>query len=138
MDRIRKIETNASKEELDTVMDLVREQLESADCPMKAQMQTELAVEEVFVNIANYAYQSGSGKVVVTTGFQSDPLTFVIVFEDNGIPYDPLKNDDPDITLSAEERPIGGMGIFLVKKNMDDVFYEYRDGKNILTLKKSL
>ena len=61
-----------------------------------------------------------------------------LTFIDNGKPYDPLKKADPDITLPANERPIGGLGIFMVKKTMDDVNYEYADGKNILRLKKNI
>ena len=100
-------------------------------------MQIDVAIEEIFVNIAHYAYPEGEGDAVISVGADTAAGGVQIVFEDEGIPYDPLKNEDPDITLSAEDRPIGGLGIFMVKKSMDEVSYEYKDGKNRLTIKKS-
>ena len=100
-------------------------------------MQIDVAVEEIFVNIANYAYPSGEGEAVISIEADKDAKSVSILFEDQGTPYDPLKNEDPDITLSADERPIGGLGIFMVKKSMDEVSYEYKDGKNRLTISKS-
>ncbi len=101
-------------------------------------MQIELAVEEIFVNIANYAYAPEIGRATVRVSVSDDPLTVTITFIDRGVPYDPLKRSDPDVTLSAEEREIGGLGIFMTKKVMDEVAYEYKDGQNVLTLKKRL
>ena len=135
---MKEFEIEAITENLSKVLAFVDEQLEAADCPMKIQMQIDIAVEEIFVNIAHYAYRSGTGKAVVRVETLPDPPSVDITFIDNGIPYDPLAKEDPDITLSAEERPIGGLGIFMVKKTMDDVRYEYLDGHNILTLKKGL
>ena len=135
---MKELEIEAITENLSKVLAFVDEQLEAADCPMKIQMQIDIAVEEIFVNIAHYAYKSGTGKAVVRVETLPDPPSVDITFIDNGIPYDPLTKEDPDITLSAEERPIGGLGIFMVKKSMDDVRYEYLDGHNILTLKKGL
>ena len=135
---MKELEIEAITENLSEVLAFVDEQLEAADCPMKIQMQIDIAVEEIFVNIAHYAYKSGTGKAVVRVETLPDPPSVDITFIDNGIPYDPLTKEDPDITLSAEERPIGGLGIFMVKKSMDDVRYEYLDGHNILTLKKGL
>ncbi len=105
---------------------------------MKIQMQIDVAVEEIFVNIANYAYGTGEGPATVRINVDNQNKIVDITFIDNGVPYDPLAKEDPDITLSAQERQIGGLGIFMVKKSMDDVTYEYRDGHNILTLKKGL
>ena len=105
---------------------------------MKAQMQIDVALEEIFINIANYAYQPGKGPATVRVDVTDNPLTVTITFVDHGIPYDPLAKDDPDVTLPADEREIGGLGIFMVKQSMDDVIYEYRDGHNILTIKKAL
>ena len=130
------LETAASVNELDKVIGFVDEQLESADCPMNIQLQIELAVEEIFVNIANYAYAPGSGNAVIRVGISGDPLTAEITFMDHGVQYDPLAKEDPDVSLPASERDIGGLGIFLTKKNMDELFYEYRDGMNIFTMKK--
>ena len=132
------LEIEASTDNLQSVIDFVDSRLETVDCPAKSRMQMELAVEEIFVNIANYAYAPEKGKATVRVEVSGDPVTVAITFTDRGIPYDPLKKEDPDVTLSAEERGIGGLGIFMTKKIMDDVCYEYRDGQNILTLKKTL
>ena len=128
----------ASVEKLDEVLAFVEENLEKNECPMKVLMQVQIAVEEIFVNIAHYAYDFGPGTATIRVEVGGDPLQVIITFIDQGIPYDPLKKEDPDVTLSAEERKIGGLGIFMVKKSMDDVKYEYTDGKNILTICKKI
>ncbi|MBQ1507876.1 MAG: anti-sigma factor antagonist [Erysipelotrichaceae bacterium] len=125
-------------ENLPEVQAFVEERLNRAGCPMKAQMQISLAVEEIFVNIANYAYLPGKGNATVRVEISEDPVMVTITFIDHGIPYDPLAKEDPDVSLSAEEREVGGLGIFMTKKIMDDVSYTYKDGQNILTLKKAL
>lgn len=132
------LEIDASRENLADVQTFVEEHLENADCPMKAQMQIGIAVEEIFVNIASYAYNPEKGNATVRVEVSEEPVTVTVTFIDHGVPYDPLAKADPDVTLTAEERGIGGLGIFMTKKLMDDVAYEYRDGKNILTLKKNL
>ena len=128
----------ATIENIETVTDFVNEQLEAYDCPMKAQMQIDIAIDELFGNIAHYAYNPESGSATVRVEVFEDPLSVVITFIDNGIPYDPLKKEDPNTTLSADEREIGGLGIFMVKKTMDDVIYEYKDGQNRLTIVKKI
>ena len=128
----------ASLEKLDEVLAFVEENLEKNDCPMKVLMQVQIAVEEIFVNIAHYAYGSEQGTATIRVEVGGDPLQVIITFIDQGVPYDPLKKEDPDISLSAEERQIGGLGIFMVKKSMDYVKYEYKDGKNILTISKKI
>lgn len=135
---IKEFTTDASVDNLGAVTAFIDEQLEAAGCPMKTQMQIELAVEEIFVNIASYAYPPGTGTAVIRVGIDGEPPAVVITFIDAGKQYDPLAKEDPDITLSAKDRGIGGLGIFLTKKTMDDVSYEYRDGKNIFTMKKIL
>ena len=135
---MKELEIEALTENLPQVLAFVDEQLEAADCPMKIQIQIDIAVEEIFVNIAHYAYAPETGKAMVRIETLADPPSVDITFIDNGVPYDPLAKADPDITLSAEEHQIGGLGIFMVKKSMDDVKYEYLDGHNILTLKKGL
>lgn len=135
---MKEIELEAKVENLPTVLALVDEQLESVDCPMKIQMQIDVAVEEIFVNIAHYAYNPEVGNAMVRVEILPDVPSIDITFIDKGVPYDPLAKADPDVTLSAEERQIGGLGIFMVKKTMDDVKYEYVNGHNILTLKKGL
>ena len=135
---MKELELEAKVENLPTVLALVDEQLESVDCPMKIQMQIDVAVEEIFVNIAHYAYNPEVGNAMVRVEILPDVPSIDITFIDKGVPYDPLTKADPDVTLSAEERQIGGLGIFMVKKTMDDVKYEYVNGHNILTLKKGL
>ena len=131
------LQLEAKADLLPRVQDFVGEHLEAANCPPKVVMQIGVAVEEIYVNVANYAYESGTGPVTVRVEILRDPATVQITFADSGIPYDPLKKPDPDITLSAAERQIGGLGIFITKKFMDDVSYEYKNGQNILTLKKN-
>ena len=126
----------ATVENLDRVLAFVEENLESKQCPVKIMMQVKVAVEEIYVNIAHYAYDSEMGTATIRVEIGSDPLQIIITFIDNGKPYDPLKKADPDTSLSAEERQIGGLGIFMVKKSMDDVKYQYLDGQNILTISK--
>ena len=128
----------ATVENIEVVTDFVNEQLEELDCPMKVQMQIDIAIDELFGNIAHYAYNPEVGDATVRVEVIEDPLAVVITFIDSGVPYDPLAKEDPDTTLSAEDRQIGGLGIYMVKKSMDDITYEYKDGQNILAIKKSL
>ena len=127
----------AKVESLPEVSAFIDEKLEQAGCSMKVQMQIDVAVEEIFVNIASYAYEGKEGSAEIFFDINSENQA-VITFVDEGVPYDPLKKEDPDVTLSASERQIGGLGIFMVKKTMDDMIYEYKDGKNCLTLIKKL
>ena len=135
---MKELEIEALVDNLDTVLAFVDEQLEEMDCPPKIQMQIELAAEEVFVNIANYAYQPETGNATVRVETDAERQTVTITFMDRGVPYDPLTKEDPDITQSANERQIGGLGIFLVKQAMDHVSYLYQDGLNILTFEKEI
>lgn len=130
----------ATVEELTHVLEIIDSQLEANDCSMKIQLQIDLAVEELFVNIAHYAYAQDeeNADAEIILDIQQNPCTMVLTFKDHGIPYNPLKKEDPDVTLSAEERKIGGLGIYLVKKTMDRVDYRYEDGHNILTITKVL
>ena len=125
----------ATTENIAAVTAFVDEELEKLDCSMKAQMQIDVAIDELFSNIAFYAYENG-GDATVRFDYADGVVT--LTFIDSGKPYDPTKKDDPDTTLSAEERPIGGLGIFLVKKTMDSLDYRYEDGKNVLTIKKTI
>ena len=128
----------AETENLQSVLDFVNTYLEKLSCPTKIQVQLDLAIEEIFVNIAHYAYPNSSGDASIDLEIQEDPPAVKITFSDCGIPYDPLGRQDPDVTLSAEERDIGGLGIYIVKKSMDDVSYLYKNGQNILILEKYL
>ena len=132
------LELEAVTENLEEVQSFVEDHLEASGCPMKARMQIGVAVEEIFVNIANYAYHPQKGNATVRVEVSEKPVCVTITFLDHGVPYDPLAKDDPDVTLSAQERAIGGLGIFMTKQLMDDVAYAYKDGQNILTLKKNL
>ena len=125
-------------EKLPELLAFIEQQMEEVGCPLKTQMEIAVAAEEVFVNIASYAYAPGTGIATVCIEIDDDPPVATIAFSDSGVPFDPLKKADPDVTLPAEEREIGGLGIFMTRKFMDDVTYTYRDGQNILTLKKNL
>ena len=135
---MKELTVEAKTTNIEAVTDFVNEQLEALDCPMKAQMQIDIAIDELFGNIAHYAYNPEIGKATVRVEVIEDPLAVTITFIDNGVPYDPLAKADPDTTLSAEEREIGGLGIYMVKKSMDEIVYEYKDGHNILKIKKNL
>ena len=135
---MKELTLDATVENIETVTDFVNEELDALDCPMKVQMQIDIAIDELFGNIAHYAYNPEIGKATVRVEVIEDPLAVTNTFIDNGVPYDPLAKADPDTTLSAEEREIGGLGIYMVKKSMDDITYEYKEGQNILTIKKSL
>ena len=133
---MEKITVDALLENLQTVIDFATERLEARDCSMKVVMQTELVIEEIFVNIASYAYNPEIGPATFCIEFEENPDAVLMTFIDGGKPYNPLEQDEPDTTLAIEERDIGGLGIFLVKKNVDEISYEYADGKNILRMKK--
>ncbi|MBO7663115.1 MAG: ATP-binding protein [Clostridia bacterium] len=121
---------------LPDVLAFVDESLERRNCPMRVQMQIDIAVEEIFVNIASYAYSPEVGKAEILIQEDHDPDGITITFIDTGVPYDPLARPDPDVTLSASQRQIGGLGIYMVKKSMTDMTYQYEGNRNILTLRK--
>lgn len=135
---MKELTINATVENIEKVTAFVDEQLEALDCPMKAQTQIDIAIDELFSNIAHYAYNPEVGPATVRVEVTQDPLAVVVTFIDNGKQYDPLAKEDPDVTLSAEERDIGGLGIYIVKKSMDEITYEYKDGQNILRIKKNI
>lgn len=112
--------------------------LEGLDCPMKAQMQIDVAIDELLANIASYAYGAGKGEVTVRFDFEPGDRTVALTFIDSGVPYDPLAKPDPDVTLEVDKRSVGGLGIFLVKKTMDDMTYARLDGRNVLTIHKRI
>lgn len=135
-DAMKTITIEAKTERLPEVLSFIGAELESAACSMKSQMQLEVAVEELFVNIASYAYAPGTGDVEI--GIRIEDGAAEIRFVDGGIPYDPVNRTDPDVNLPAEEREIGGLGILMVKKSVDEMRYAYRNGKNVLTIRKQL
>ena len=128
----------ATLDNLTLVTAFLEEHLEEADCPLKAQMQISVAAEEIYVNIAHYAYAPETGMATIQLELEEDPSSVTLRFLDSGVPFDPLQKPDPDVSLPAEDRKIGGLGIFMTKKVMDEVSYERIGGKNVLKLKKSL
>ena len=135
---MQEMRVEAVTDKIPAVTAFIDEQLESVGCAMKAQMQIDIAIDELFGNIANYAYGSETGEATVRFGFEESTRLATIEFADSGVPFDPLAKEDPDVSLSAEERKIGGLGIFLVKKTMDNVAYRYENGMNILTIQKRI
>ena len=132
-------ETDASVDKLSDVLNFVNTCLEENGCPLKAQTQVEVAVEELYVNICLYAYKNvpEGGKARLEFSMAENPKGMILSLIDTGRPFDPLRREDPDISLPAEDREIGGLGIYIVKKTMDGVDYKYEDGKNILTIRKN-
>lgn len=127
----------ATPENIEAVTDFVQQQLEAIDCPPKPAMQIAIAIDELFGNIARYAYAPDIGDVNITVDVTPDP-TVTITFADRGVPYDPLTAEEPDTSLNAEDRDFGGLGIFISKSIMDDISYQFKDGQNILTVTKQL
>ena len=137
-DLMFELEIDAKLSNLEKVLDFVNSHLSNVECPEKTRIQVDIAVEEIFVNIAHYAYNPEVGKATIRVEISEKPLTISLTFMDSGKPYDPLSRKDPDVSLSAEQRKIGGLGIYMVKKSMDEIQYSYRNGTNMLTLKKKL
>lgn len=135
---MKELYIEAMVDKLEQVLSFVDEELIALKCSTKIQTQIDIAVEEIFVNIAHYAYDSKNGHATISIVEEKNPTAVSITFIDNGIPYNPLEKEDPDITLSADERQIGGLGIYMVKKSMDNVDYEYKDGQNIFRIRKIL
>lgn len=135
---MEELRISARRENLDKVLDFVDKQLESRGCPPRTLIQLKIAVEEIFVNIASYAYKGKPGKAMIRMDISGEPPVVTLDFLDQGVPFNPLERKDPDVTLPAEKRKPGNLGIFIVKKTMDDVTYRYADGRNILTLRKKL
>ena len=128
----------AKLENIPHVTAFIDEQLEALDCSMKAQMQIDVAIDELFANIAHYAYGDRTGEATVRFGFDEAARIASITFIDSGVPFNPLEKADPDVTLSAEEREVGGLGIFMVKKSMDTLEYSHENGYNELTIHKRI
>jgi len=134
---MKELKLKASIDNIAPVTDWVNEILEQSDCPVKIQLQIDVAIDEIVTNIASYAYGAEGGDFSVQAEIRNEPRQLELRFIDSGIPFDPLQKADPDTSLSAEERQIGGLGIYLVKKTMDEVSYVYNDCHNILTVVKN-
>ena len=128
----------AKAEFLDAVLGFVNQTLDSFECPIKIQTAICVAIEEVFVNVAHYAYPEDSGDMTLHIDFEEASRAITFRMTDKGVPFDPLEKPDPDITLPAEEREIGGLGIFIAKKTMDSLSYAYENGENVLTMIKKI
>ncbi|MCQ2419319.1 MAG: SpoIIE family protein phosphatase, partial [Clostridia bacterium] len=128
----------AKLEDIPKVTAFVEGELEKLDCPMKAVVQISIAIDEIYSNIVKYGYGNKPGPVKVEVLDHTDEGSVSLRFTDDGMPYNPLTKEDPDVTLSAEERSIGGLGIYMVKKTMDDMKYAYENEKNILTITKHI
>ena len=135
---MNELDIQAVRENLPDVLRFVEENIKETDCSLKVRMQLFVAVEEIFVNIASYAYDPEVGRTFIRVETTEDPITVKLLFIDNGHPYDPLAKEDPNLKIPLKERRKGGLGIFMVKKTMDDVSYEYKDGQNILTIRKNI
>ena len=125
-------------ENLEVVNSFIHKFIEQFHCSKRSIMQLDLVVEEIFVNIANYAYAPNTGLAKIQLNIKTEPLSISLTFFDNGIPYNPLDKEDPNINLSLEDRQIGGLGIYLTKNLVDDISYHYIDGQNVLQFTKSL
>lgn len=123
---------------LDKVLEHLNQCLDETGCPEDIRLSLNIAAEEIYVNVANYAYTPKQGDVRLIFTLEKDPAALTIEFIDKGVPYNPLAKENPDITLSAEERQIGGLGVFMVKKSMDELYYEYKNGENHFWIKKYL
>lgn len=135
---MKEITVDAMIENMNTVTAFVDDFLDQIACPMKSRIQINIVIDEIFGNICHYAYKDSVGAVTVRVESGNTPKAVFLTFTDNGIPYNPLETEDPDITSSSEERKIGGLGIYLVKKNMDEMKYEYVNQQNRLWMEKRL
>ena len=135
---MKELTVPATTDSIQTVTDFVNEELEKLGCSVRIQSQIDIAIDELFGNIARYAYRPGIGPATIRVDVEDEPLEVVLTFIDQGKPFDPLAAEDPDITLPAEMRRIGGLGVYLVKKTMDAIRYEYCNGQNILRIRKRL
>lgn len=135
---MKEINVEANVDNLYKVFSFIEQQLAGVNCDIKNQNRLLIAIEEIFINIAKYAYKDGNGFIKIQVSFSTNPDVITVVFIDSGIKYDPLAKEDPNIELSASERPIGGLGIYIAKKFVDEVFYDYKNNQNILTIKKQI
>ena len=136
---MKEMTVDATLEQIKPVTDFINAQLGELGCSQRIRIQVDVAVDEIFGNIARYAYDPKTGPATVCVDVEDDPLSVIISFIDQGKPYDPLSAEFVDTThLSAKERPIGGLGMFMVKNTMDSISYRYQNGHNILTIRKKI
>ncbi len=135
---MKELTLKAAVEGIPVVTGFIDGLLEELGCPLKAQMQIDVAIDELFGNIAHYAYGKTQGDATVRFDFDEAARTISVTFMDRGVPFNPLEKTTPDISAAAHERQIGGLGIFLVRKTMDGMEYRYENGRNILTIHKKI
>ena len=135
---MKEITVKAITENLDRVTDFVNALLEEHGCSMRNIMRIDVVIDEIFANVVGYAYGPATGDFTLRFSVKSDPKRVELSFIDSGKPFNPLLREDPDTKLDAAHRGIGGLGIFVVKKTMDEVSYRYIDGHNELTVVKYL
>ena len=133
-----KLTIPAAIENIPTAIGFLDKALAAAGCPFRAQMQLDVALDELMSNVARYAYAPRTGEITIEVEILEDPRRVVLTLSDSGVPYDPLQKEDPDVTLSAEARGDGGLGIFIVKKTMDVMSYAFKNGRNVVSLEKIL
>lgn len=133
---MKKITVNATTENIHTVTDFINKELELYNFSSKSKMKIDIAIDEFFSNIVNYAYSPSVGKATIEIEITENPLRATITFIDKGKPYNPLEAKEPDVSIPLKEREIGGLGIFMAKKCVDELSYQYKDSKNILTITK--
>jgi len=138
MSQLHEMRVQAILENIPEVLNFLKNSLMQSNCEAETISQLELAVEEIFVNIASYAYTKGQGQAIIRIDLSDTTRLLTLQFEDTGVPFNPLNKEAPDINAPLENRDIGGLGIFIVNTIMDEVSYEYKDNKNILTLKKRI
>ena len=131
------IKTEANESNLDKILDYVSAKFEEAGASPKVITELAIAVEEIYINVAHYAYKPDTGPATVKVDIDKENRVGTVTISDNGKPYNPLEREDPDITASAEDRPIGGLGILMTKKLVDEAEYEYKDNQNVMKLKKA-
>lgn len=133
---MRELTVTATMDQIPVITAFVEEELERRQCPPKIRLQLELVIDELISNIVRYAYGDDGGDITVQLEWEEDPAAVVLTFVDQGVPYDPLQRQDPDVSLPAEQRQNGGLGIFLVKQLMDRLEYQFTDGQNVFTVWK--
>ena len=134
---MQEITVEAALPNIETVTEFVNAQLEAWGCPGKARLQIDIAIDELFSNIARYAYGDGAGDATVRFSFDASTRTASVTFVDGGVPFDPVKREDPTLPSSIQETSIGGLGILMVKKTMDELSYRREAGDNVVTFRKS-
>ena len=133
---VNELKIEAKKENFEKVLAFVDEALEKAGVPYEVQLSVEMAIEEIYLNIVYYAYAQKDGDATILTAINEKDRILTLTFIDEGPEYNPLLKEDPDTTMDIMDRPIGGLGILMVKKMMDDVVYCRENGENHLTIKK--